>query len=99
MSLGHACHTALEGYDERQILFDGCEECEERGKDPRLALSHMDVHTVRQALARAVEWQTGSVDSAHLAISNAESRTLETLWIVAVGMARAGLASFDGVRV
>jgi hypothetical protein len=95
----HVYHGDLPGYDERQILFDGCPECERRGEDPRLALSHMDVLTTRRALARAIEWQTGSVDSAYLAISDAEARTLETLWIVAIGMARAGLASFVGVRV
>ena len=93
----HTYHNDLPGYDERQILHDGCPECERRGGDPRLALSHMDNEVFRRALARAVEWQSSSY-SGRLAISAAEAPLLEVIWSVALHMERAGIADIEGVN-
>jgi hypothetical protein len=93
----HTAHTALDGYDERQIFFDGCKECEWRGDDPSRALDHMDSKTFRRALRRAIEWQTDT-HSYNLNLSQAEIPVLEILWKVALQMSRSGLAEFDGVR-
>ena len=52
----HEYHEGTPHYDERQVLFDGCEECEARGADPRVALGHMDAERFRKAYARATAW-------------------------------------------
>ena len=95
----HSYHDDLPGFDKRQILHDGCPECEHRGENPRKALAHMDNPTFRRALARAIDWQSSTgAGGAALRISGAEARVLEILWIVALSMARVGVADFEGVH-
>jgi hypothetical protein len=93
----HNIHTELPGYDERQILHDGCKECEWRGDDPLRALQYIDSGRFKRALARAIEWET--TDRGYeLAISAAEAPLLRVLWSVALHMARTGVAEFEGVN-
>jgi hypothetical protein len=94
----HGYHEGLPNYDKRQIFHDDCDECERRGADAAVALAHMDSPTFRRALARAIEWQTRAFVQPPC-ISAAESRVLELIWMVVLQMARAEVATFEGVRV
>jgi hypothetical protein len=71
------------GNDARQVLKDGCPECEFRGAQPLVAIRHMDPQTFRRALARAITWQTQRNYTDLIGIpSDAESAVLETIWCV-----------------
>lgn len=88
----HDYHENLPGFDERQLLVDGCEECEFRGKHPLEGLNHMDNATMMKAIARAITWQTcDGYGSDHYLntigrISHAEAPVLETIWTVMIKM-------------
>ena len=81
----HEYHEGTPHYDERQVLFDGCEECEARGADPRVALGHMDPVRFRKAYARATAWNR---DEDVGPISEAERAVLEYLWTMQVMLER-----------
>jgi hypothetical protein len=85
----HLYHEALEGYDARQILHDGCQECEFRGKHLDVAFAHMDAHTFARAWQRAHDWQTGTRDVGP--INDAEVDLLKALWGVQVNLERVGV--------
>jgi hypothetical protein len=76
------------GNDPRQILKDGCAECEYRAAHPMQALGHMDPSTFRRAMARAITWQTcddngpGHYLTTIGHVSHAEAPVLETIWVV-----------------
>jgi len=72
----HRYHEDLPGYDARQILHDGCPECEHRGADIELALAHMDRPTFIRAWRRAQEFNKSS---SGLGISRAEAPVLRVL--------------------
>lgn len=79
----HANHPSLPGFDPRQLLVDGCPECEERGSDYVTAICHLDGVRFRAAWERAAAWQ--STDSSEaLAIAVAEVPMLRALWAVQV---------------
>jgi hypothetical protein len=92
----HTYHDALPGFDDRQILHDGCHECEDRGKDLRSALAHMDSVTFRRAWKRAFDlWAS---DGDHAAVGHAsdtEQKLLEVLWGIQVHLQREGY-TLDG---
>ena len=77
----HDYHEGLPGFHPEQILHDGCGECERRGKDPNLALEHLDRGNFNRAWVRAAEWQKYS-RAEHIAV--AETELLRTLWMVQV---------------
>lgn len=79
----HANHPSLPGYNEQQLLVDGCPECEERGSDPHVAICHLDKQRFARAWARAAEWQSGKAGVA-LTISESEAPMLRQLWTVQV---------------
>lgn len=82
----HDAHDHV-GNDPRQILKDGCAECERRGADPLLALGHMDPDTFRRAMARAITWQTQRNYTDTIGIPSAtEALTLLTIWTVLVSL-------------
>jgi hypothetical protein len=70
----HVYHGDLPGYDPQQILHDGCPECEERGRDPVMAINHMDRERFDRAVTRAFALSRSG--SSGLAISAAEAKTL-----------------------
>jgi len=81
----HIYHEALAGYDERQILHDGCQECEYRGKHLDSALYHMDSSTFRRAWQRAYDLH--SADGKHEnvgQVSNCERELLDVFWGIRV---------------
>lgn len=60
----HDYHQQLPGYDERQIWFDGCGECEHRSDlirrgDARSAIGYLDQNNLRRAAQRSDDWATG----------------------------------------
>jgi hypothetical protein len=87
----HVFHNALEGFDERQILHDGCHECEARGRDLRSALAHMDTETFTRAWQRAfdINASNGSHDVGRE--SHAEADLLLVLFAVQVELQRRGV--------
>jgi hypothetical protein len=88
----HDYHPSLEGYNERQILHDGCSECERRGKDVVVALAHMDDNTFARAWERAYNWQASQGDMSKVGrISRAEIPLLRTLWQFQVMLERRGV--------
>lgn len=71
----HDYHEGLEGYSPRQLLVDGCGECEARGADVVLALSHLDRPSYARAWARAALRNRGQLRDG----SRAEAELLRTL--------------------
>jgi hypothetical protein len=60
----HDYHQQLPGYDERQIWFDGCAECERRANlirrgDARLAIGYLDQNDIQRAAQRSEDWSVG----------------------------------------
>lgn len=81
--MSHAYHEALPGYDERQILHDGCPECEDRGRDVIYAIVNMDKDRFNRATARALNLR--SADGAardRMCISNAERYVLDVMGLI-----------------
>lgn len=74
----HDPHHAHPGYDENQVLYDGCAECKERGANVALAIGHMDKATFARAWTRAATLNRAGLDK----VSNAEFPLLKVLWAV-----------------
>jgi hypothetical protein len=58
--MAHGPHRTLPGYDERQIWFDGCDECEQRGKSvpARLGpLSQAELPLLRYLEYVSITWE------------------------------------------
>ena len=89
--MSHTYHDALEGFDERQILHDGCPECEARGKDLRLAFAHMDPNTFERAWKRAFDLLACDDVAAVGRVSTAEADLLSVLYALQVEFERRGL--------
>ena len=89
--MSHAFHDALDGFDARQILYDGCPECEARGADLRSALAHMDTETFTAAWQRAfdINASNGSHDVGRE--SAAEADLLHVLFAIQVELQRRGI--------
>jgi len=92
--MSHNYHEAAPGYDPRQILHDGCAECEHRGKHLDSALAHMDNATFARAWKRAFDWKAsnGGGWNATGDLSHAELDLLNVLWGVMVILERFGVA-------
>ena len=89
--MSHVCHEALDGFDERQILYDGCPECEARGDDLQLALAHMDTFTFERAWKRAFDLHVRDDTRVVGPVSYAESDLLAVLYALQVEFARRGI--------
>src|SRR5581483_9774336 len=90
--MSHSFHQGLDGFDERQILHDGCPECEERGEDVAKAIGYLDDERFERAWRRAFHWKASS-GGGHATtgpISYAETDMLEALWAVQVQLERRG---------
>jgi hypothetical protein len=73
----HNYHDALPGFDERQIWFDGCAECEWRGKNVVDSLGSLDRERFARAWKRAADWNR---DVEIGPVSKAERPLLHVLW-------------------
>ena len=73
----HAYHDELPGFDPRQILKDGCEECEARSKNLRVAINMLDEENFKRAWMRAKAWESYQ-DVGR--VSDAERPLLEILY-------------------
>lgn len=81
----HIYHEALEGYDERQILHDGCEECEYRGRHLDSALYHMDAAKFARAWQRCYDLNSSDGDRKAVGpVSICEKQLLDVLWGIRV---------------
>lgn len=83
---GHAYHDELPGYDERQIWFDGCEECEARGRWAVDNLGTLDRERSLRAWQRAADWNLDRGDVGP--ISDAERPLLHLFWRMQVWLER-----------
>jgi hypothetical protein len=97
--MSHVCHTALPGYDEHQILHDGCPECEHRGKDVVAALIHLDVGNFERAWRRAYDLEASGGDRSAIKVSRTEKPLLEVLWFMQVQLERQGFPLNGAVPV
>ena len=73
----HAYHETLPGYDAQQILHDGCEECEQRGRTVPTSIVMLDEDRFRAAWERAAAWNRDQ-EVGH--ISEAERPLLNAIW-------------------
>jgi hypothetical protein len=88
----HDYHDALPGYREGQLLVDGCEECERRGRDPREAINYMDGFRFSQAWERAAIFNNGATEHQLVGqISTAERPLLDLLWAIIRQLERRGI--------
>ncbi len=85
--MSHAPHEALPGYSDDHLLHDGCSECEQRGKNPDMAIGHMDEQTFAAAWERAVLYERGHLHS----VSAAEVPLLRVLWAIQCQLERRGI--------
>ena len=88
--MSHDYHDELPGFDERQILVDGCKECELRAGDVFDAMCHLDNASWVKAWRRAIAWQRWD-GGGDLHLSQAEVPLLRALWGVTLGLERLGL--------
>jgi hypothetical protein len=79
----HDLHTG----DPRQVLHDGCAECKRRGKEPHVAIAHLDTAAFAAAWKRAAQWQQHGMRG----ISRAEMPLLFALWSVQVQFEKLGV--------
>lgn len=74
--MSHDYHDALPGYDEYQLLVDGCGECEHRAKaGVDIVVANMDPERFAMAWHRALLFGAGRP----LKVSEAEAPTLRVL--------------------
>ncbi|HTE60419.1 MAG TPA: hypothetical protein VK631_08700, partial [Solirubrobacteraceae bacterium] len=85
----HDFHERLPGYDERNILTDGCDECETRAANPLLGLTHLDHKNFRQAWADmlAAKWSGGEGLTRN--VSRCDAQLMSALYTIAVLFERA----------
>lgn len=76
----HSYHDGLPGFDEAQILHDGCEECEQRAASPGHGIGNLDRRSFAEAWARAAEWNRGGLSN----VAKAEMPMLSVLWAVQI---------------
>jgi hypothetical protein len=77
----HGPHESLPGYHPDQLLVDGCDECEERGRHPNVAIAHLDEDRFERAWIRAAALERDLLgDEDH--VSHAEIGLLRVLWAV-----------------
>lgn len=84
----HDDHQAQPGYDERQILVDGCRKCEERSMDCLNTLGWMDGQTFARAWRRAYEWQYRDKPEELGPLSEYEMPVLHMLWALQIMLER-----------
>jgi hypothetical protein len=91
--MSHAYHEAEPGFDERQILYDGCPECMHRSADPTMFLAHADNATFARAWKRAFDWKASRGGGYDVTgdLSHAEVPILNILWGIQVAFERAGV--------
>lgn len=90
--MSHTFHEGLEGYDARQILHDGCDECEYRGADLRAAFAHMDPTTFNRAWRRAFDMNASNGDHGNVGReSRCEANLLHVLFAIQVEFERRGI--------
>ena len=89
----HDYHEGLEGYDPRQLLHDGCAECESRGKDVGKAIVLLDSENFARAWKRAYDWEATNGGGWEVVgpISQAERPLLAALWSLQIQFQRAGI--------
>jgi hypothetical protein len=85
----HDYHDGLPGYNDEQILHDGCQECEARSGSRNHGIAHLDPTNFRRAWRRAAEWNQGTLDNS--TISQAEIPLLDVLWAVQIKLENSGL--------
>lgn len=58
----HTYHEGLVGYDERNVLHDGCRECEDRAREPLTGLCNIDEPSFARLWddMTAIRWGTTS---------------------------------------
>lgn len=79
----HTYHDDLPGFDERQVLHDGCPECEHRSKDLMLALGQMDVGRFAATARRALVYRAGDQSTRdELHVAKAERYLLDVVGII-----------------
>jgi hypothetical protein len=91
--MSHVYHDMLPGYDGRNVLHDGCPECEERAKDGIEGVLALDDSNVR-ALWRgmmATRWSGGPGLEEDRRLSRCDSRLYNQLYYVGILMERAGI--------
>lgn len=91
--MSHDYHDALPGYDPRQILHDGCAECEQRGANVGDAICRLDTERFARAWRRAYDdyATAGEGYEATGPISEAERPLLFALWAVQIQLERRGV--------
>lgn len=88
--MSHVFHPDLPGYDDRQVWFDGCEECEHRGQRLPDSIGSLDTGRFVAAWKRADEFGQHGADPGTVGrVSDAELPLLELLRAVQMGVSRA----------
>jgi|ERR1035437_724246 hypothetical protein len=84
--MSHTYHDILPTYDERQIWYDGCEECESRGQSVPRSLGTLDSHRFARAWKRSADWNKDCADVGP--VSAAERPLLDLIWYLQIAFER-----------
>lgn len=85
-SVTHTYHEHLPGFDPRNIMHDGCPECEERAKDPATGIMKLDVQYVITLWARMMnlKWGGGYRMSVDWVVSECDHRLMTYMYRMAM---------------
>lgn len=86
--MSHSYHEGLQGFDARNLLHDGCTECEDRARRPLETLCNLDRGQFARAWAQMLDaqWTGGKGAPAH--VSRCDLRLAVDLYLVAVMLER-----------
>lgn len=88
----HVYHPGLDGYDPEAILFDGCEECEERSKKGVKGLLELDSTNIELLWRRCLNTSYGGrsfgSEEAGKYRSDCEARLGNELYLIGVLLQR-----------
>ena len=85
--MSHSYHEGQPGYSPAQVLHDGCEECEFRGKNVWTAISYLDTAGFAMAWARAAAFERGQLSD----VCETEIPLLQALSSIQVQLERRGI--------
>lgn len=85
----HRFHEGLPGHDPRNVLHDGCPECEARAADPLDGLCALDHRNFRQAWADMLDARWSGGLGLDRNVSTCDAKLHTALYTIAVLMERA----------
>lgn len=91
--MSHSYHPSLDGYDERNVLHDGCPECDRRAADPLRGVLELDEFNRLKLWRDMRRAKFGESEPLGRNTSRNDWELIDALYLIAVFMERAGLTA------